>query len=93
MKFRHLLFYALLITLVLSGASAALAATDAPLMTKDELKALVDDPTVIILDMRRGKDWSSSEFKIKGAVYANPNDYKNWAGVYPKDKKFVLYCA
>jgi hypothetical protein len=43
--------------------------------------------------VRRGKDWSSSEFKIKGAVYADPGDYKNWTGVYPKEKKIVLYCA
>jgi rhodanese-related sulfurtransferase len=83
----------LLFSLLLAGAIAYPAAADVPLITKEELKPLVDDPNIIILDVRRGKDWSSSEFKIKGAVHADPNDYKNWAGVYPKEKKIVLYCA
>jgi rhodanese-related sulfurtransferase len=76
-----------------AGASAVAASGEVALMTADELKALIDNPDVIILDVRRGKDWSSSEFKIKGAVYADPGDYKNWVGVYPKEKKIVLYCA
>ena len=69
------------------------AGADVPTMTKDELKAMLDNPDVIILDVRQGRDWKSSEFKIQGAVYAKPEDYTNWAGLYPKDKKLVLYCA
>jgi predicted sulfurtransferase len=84
----------LFLVLVLPAAAPVYAASGAvPLMTTEELKALIDNPDVIILDVRQGKDWSSSEFKIKGAVYADPGDYKNWTGVYPKEKKIVLYCA
>jgi rhodanese-related sulfurtransferase len=47
----------------------------------------------MILDVRKGKDWKSSEFKIKGASRANPKELDKWAETYPKDKTFVLYCA
>jgi predicted sulfurtransferase len=87
--------YVLLLALVLvmTGMSVTQAGTDVPLMTTDELKAMLDDPDLLILDVRRGKDWKSSEFKIKGATYAKPEAYDEWANAYPKTKKIVLYCA
>ena len=48
---------------------------------------------VIILDVRTGGDWKSSEFKIQGAIRTNPNNFNEWAEVYPKNKTLVLYCA
>lgn len=71
----------------------AIAASDVPRMTKEELKEMLDNSNLIILDMRAGKDWKSSEFLIKGAVRENPNDFDSWAMKYPKDKTLVLYCA
>ena len=62
-------------------------------MSTDELKAMLDDPDLLILDVRRGKDWSSSEFKIKGATYYKPENYDEWINRIPKSKKVVLYCA
>ncbi|MBT8342389.1 MAG: hypothetical protein HKP58_14690 [Desulfatitalea sp.] len=85
------LFLALL--LAVSAPPLLYANSDVQLITKEQLKPLVDNPDLVIVDVRRGKDWKSSEFKIKGAVYADPGDYENWAGVYPKDKKLALYCA
>ena len=86
--------YALLLTfaLVLTVVGTA-PAGNVPLMTTDELKAMLDDPELVILDVRRGKDWKSSEFKIQGATYVKPEAYDEWANTYPKSKKFVLYCA
>lgn len=69
------------------------ARADLALITKEKLKTMLDDPELIILDVRRGRDWKSSEFKIKGAVYAKPDKYTDWKTTYPKDKKIVLYCA
>ena len=82
-----------IVVLVFSCAAPAWSNTDAPLITKDKLKAMLDDTDVIILDVRRGSDWQSSEYKIKGAVYADPSNYSGWAETYPKDKTLVLYCA
>jgi predicted sulfurtransferase len=67
---------------------------EAPRITKEELKALLDDPNTIIIDVRQEGDWQQSDRKIKGAVHEDPmNEEESWAGKYPKDKNIVLYCA
>jgi hypothetical protein len=73
-------------------AQLAIAA-EVPRMTKNELNSKLDDPDVVIVDVRVGKDWKGSEFKIKGAVRGDKNNINAFAGKYPKDKTFVLYCA
>jgi len=78
--------------MLLTGISMS-AAEDVPTITKEELKAQLDSSDVTILDVRTGKDWTSSEFKIKGAIQANPNEFDKWAATYPKDKTLILYCA
>lgn len=90
----------LVIPLVLLGAAILLLATmgpaqaeDVALMTTDELKSMLDNPDLVILDVRQGKDWKSSEFKIKGATYVDAKTYDSWSGNYAKDQKIVLYCA
>jgi rhodanese-related sulfurtransferase len=64
-----------------------------PRMTKEELKAMMDNSDLSIIDVRYGKDWTGSDIKIKGAVRENPDDVKSWADKYGKDKILVLYCA
>ena len=86
----HILLLALLLVLTSLGLSHA---GDVPLMTTDELKTMLDTPDLLILDVRRGKDWKSSEFKIKGASHFKPENYDKWASSIPKSKKIVLYCA
>ena len=86
-------FLLLMLALVLSSTGLSQAGTDVPLMTTDELNAMLDDTNLLILDVRKGKDWKSSEFKIKGATHAKPEAYDTWAATYPKTKKVVLYCA
>jgi rhodanese-related sulfurtransferase len=68
-------------------------ADEVPRMTKEQLKALLDDPDVVILDVRTSRDWKGSEKKIKGAIRENPKGFESWAHKYPKDKRLVLYCA
>ena len=66
---------------------------EAPRMTKDELKAMLGSPDLIIIDVRYGKDWTESDVKIKGAVREDPEAFDSWAKKYPKDKTLVFYCA
>jgi rhodanese-related sulfurtransferase len=80
---------ALLAVLFWTPAFAGSVAT----MDKETLKTMMDDADVVILDVRAGRDWKSSEFKIKGAVRANPGEFSAWGTQYAKDKKFILYCA
>jgi rhodanese-related sulfurtransferase len=62
-------------------------------MTATELKSMLGSSELIILDVRSGMDWSTSELKITGAIRANGDDFASWANTYPKEKKIVLYCA
>ena len=78
--------------ILLTGISMS-AAVDVPTITKEELKAQLDSSDVMILDVRTVTDWKSSEFKIKGAMRADPNEFDSWAATYPKDKTLILYCA
>lgn len=63
------------------------------IITKEQLREIIDDPDVVVLDVRTGRDWRSSEFKIKGAVRANPSEFGEWISQQDKGKRFVTYCA
>jgi hypothetical protein len=64
-----------------------------PRMTKDELKAMLGSPNLIIIDVRYDPHWKESDVKIKGAVREDYNDVNSWANKYAKNKLVVLYCA
>lgn len=69
-----------------------LFASSVPTMTKEELRAKLGDENVVVVDVRLGRDWSTSEFKIKGAVRMDGRDFSLLEN-YSKDQTFVLYCA
>ena len=89
---RKLLIVLLLISVGVVWSTWAVS-EDAPRMTKDELKAMLGNPDLTIIDVRYGKDWTGSDMKIKGAVREEPGEVKSWAAKYRKDKPIVLYCA
>jgi len=62
-------------------------------ITKEELKSMLTEPSVVVVDVRAEGDWKSSEFKIKGAVREAPGRVASWMGKYGKDKTLVFYCA
>ena len=68
-------------------------AAEAPRMEKEQLKAQLGNPDVVVLDVRAFTDWVMTKEKIKSAVRENPRDAEDWGGKYPKDKTIVLYCA
>lgn len=80
-----------LLCMVLALPAAGMAA-DAPRMSAEVLKALIDNPGVIVLDVRRGSDYGGSAVKIKGAIRESEKNI-SWAGKYGMDKVLVLYCA
>jgi len=75
------------------GVSPALGVEDAPRMDKDELKALLDNPDVVILDARTSSDWNKSESKIKGAHRLEQSNAGSVETMYPKGKTIVVYCS
>ena len=82
----------ILLTLLILAA-LPVSAADVETIDKDELKNLLGSPELVLLDVRTGADWDSSEFKIKGAVRVDPANVSSWAGSYAKDQTYVLYCA
>ena len=67
---------------------------DVPLLTKEELKAVLGNPDLVIFDVRLGSDYFSSDLKIKGAV--RPEMWNSLSYVilsYPGENTFVVYCA
>ncbi len=79
---------ALMAVLTINAAAATVQK-----MTKEELRAMLDNPDVIVLDVRVGRDWKASEYKIEGAVRVDHSEVKSWASGYGKDKTLVIYCA
>ena len=64
-------------------------ASDAPRIAKDELKSMLDDPGVVVIDVRAYTDWILSAEKIRGAVREDYRDFDDWSAKYPKDKTVV----
>lgn len=66
-------------------------AADVPRMSKEELQSLLDNPDVIIIDVRADGDWTANESKIKGAVREDPGKVEAWIDKYPNDKTLIFY--
>ncbi len=74
-------------------AGSAFAQDQVPRITKEELKEMLSNPDVVILDVRVGQEWATSDKKILGAIRENPAELNSWIHSYPKDKTLVLYCS
>ncbi len=82
----------LLLISLLAGLPAIAYASDVSKISKEELNAMLYDPDLLIIDVRRERDWKSSSLKIRGAVWEDFLEADTWAQKYPKNKKIVLYC-
>ena len=90
-KMKNVVFGLILIlTGVLSSVSFS---QEPPRISKEELKTMLGDPNVIILDVRIDDEWKASDKKIQGATWKNPEKIKSWLKQYSKDKTLVFYCS
>ncbi len=60
-------------------------------ITINQLLESLDNPQVLILDVRTSGSWQDSDKKIKGAVRKNPETFGSWANDLPKNKFLALY--
>jgi hypothetical protein len=70
---------------------APVFAQNVPRITKEELRGMLGDSNVVVLDVRESQNWQDSEIKIKGAIRGHPDKFSSWAHEYPKSKTLVLY--
>lgn len=69
------------------------AKADVPRMSVEELQAQLGAEDLVILDVRSGGDWTSSEYKLPDAVRVDPADPQPALAGMDKTKRYVLYCA
>jgi hypothetical protein len=67
--------------------------SEVPRIQADELKSRLNDPSLIVIDVRTDADWNNSQAKIKGAVRKLAKAVSDWASTYQKDQTLVLYCS
>ena len=55
-------------TFLIIGFAIFALSDDIPRMTKEELKAMLGNPDLVIFDVRLSSEYFASDIKIKGAV-------------------------
>lgn len=94
MNNNRLLPYAAFISgILLLAMSLTVNAASVQLMSTDELKSRLGDADLVVLDVRSGRDWISSDEKIAGSERVRLGGANQWVINYPKDKELVLYCS
>ena len=87
----------LLVSVLMAGvainvdSTGASSSGDIPFISIEELKDKLGVPSVVILDVRIPKHIDASRFKVKGAIWVNPNEIDQWVHSFPKDSTYVLY--
>jgi len=79
--------------IIFFGCTKIQSAQDVPRISRDELKAKLGSPGVLLIDVRADSDWGMSNEKITGAVRMDPATVDTWVATLPKDKEMILYCA
>lgn len=59
----------------------------------NDLKSLVEQQTVTLLDVRRKADYEDSDAKLPDARWLDPEQLLEWSRSLPKDQDVVLYCV
>jgi len=92
-RFIAWLIFCLVLLLGVSGCATTSEKSSKTIqqMSKEDLKSRLEDPSLVILDVRRPQDWKKSGKKIKGAVQENPYKFDNWYARYSKAKTILLY--
>ena len=62
-------------------------------VTPNDLKPLVANKAVTVLDVRRQNDYAADTVTLPGAQWKNPEQLAEWSKTLPKDKEIVIYCA
>ena len=84
----------LLIFFLVTGFSIFLSAQafgQVQKITINQLLESLENPELLILDVRTTGSWQASDKKIKGAVRKNPETFDSWAKDLPKNKFLALY--
>jgi len=62
-----------------------------PDISVHQVKQLLNNSDVIIIDVRKYRNWWRSSKKILSAVREDPSRVDQWAQKYPKDTSLIFY--
>ncbi len=91
-KRKYILGLIITLTLFISGPPYV-SAGEGLKITIETLNDKLENPDVVVIDVRDIKDWEISPLKIKGAVREDPTKVKTWASKFSKENTLVTYCA
>jgi hypothetical protein len=74
------------------SAEAGLTVDTVPRITKEQVKAQLGSPDLVIIDVRSAYDLDNSKVKIKGSIREDPYKIGGWINKYPKEKTIVFSC-
>jgi len=74
-----------------TGVSAADNDKNVPGISVHQAKQLLNNSDVIIIDVRKYRNYWRSSKKILSAVREDPSTVDQWAQKYPKDKSLIFY--
>ena len=83
-----------IIFLLIFSSTGFLAADNdknVPAISVDQVKMLLNNYDVIIIDVRKYRNWWRSSKKILSAVREDPSKVDQWVQKYPKDKTLIFY--
>jgi len=83
----------IMLLLIFSWTSFSAADNDknVPAISVHQVKQLLNNSDVIIIDVRKYRNWWRSSKKILSAVREDPSKVNRWAQKYPKDKSLIFY--
>ncbi len=58
-----------------------------------ELKSLLENKDVKVIDVRRKDDYAADNSVIPGASWFDPANIDRWCDTMPTDKELILYCV
>jgi len=59
----------------------------------EELKSVLGNKDVTVIDVRRKEDYTADNSVIPGSTWFDPANIDNWCTTMPQDKDVVLYCV
>lgn len=66
---------------------------DVPRISIHQLKSMLDNNDIVVLDTRPNQQWEASSEKIPGATHHSSFDAGKWSRQYNQNATIVLYCA
>ena len=93
MKRKQILLVVAVLAVLFAWRAIGVAAggEEIPRMTKEELKPLLGNPEVVVLDVRI--EGENAPTRIAGAMYEDPEKVADWSVKYWRGKRIVLYCS